>query len=71
MGFPIIYDNEADRLAAIRHSKNNYASKPFTCSLCSVTILLGNKHNHKKSKKHRINASPYVQLNASPYVQTS
>ena len=53
MGFPIKYETEEERLAALRQSKNNYSNKPFTCSLCSVTILLGNKHKHKNTKKHR------------------
>ena len=48
MGFPIKYETEEERLAAIRPSKNNYSNKPFTCSHCSVTFLLGNKHKHKK-----------------------
>ena len=61
MGFPIKYETEEERLAAIRQSKNNYSNKPFNCSHCNVTILLGNKHKHKNSKKHRTNSSPYSQ----------
>ena len=29
MGFPIKYETDEERLAAIRHSKNNYSNKPF------------------------------------------
>ena len=57
MGFPIKYESEEERLAAIRQSKNNYSNKPFTCSHCSVTILLGNKHKHKNTKKHQKNVA--------------
>ena len=32
MGFSIKYETDEERLAAIRHSKNNYSNKPFTCS---------------------------------------
>ena len=53
MGFPIKYETEEERLAAIRQSKNNYSNKPFTCSYCHVKILLGNKHKHGNTKKHR------------------
>ena len=51
MGFPIKYETVEERLAAIRQSKNNYSNKPFFCSHCGVTILLGNKHKHKNTKK--------------------
>ena len=61
MRFPIKYESEAERLAAIRSAKNNYSSKPYTCSHCDVIILLGNKHKHHNTKKHRRNASPFVQ----------
>ena len=57
MGFPIKYESEEERLAAIRQSKNNYSNKSFTCSRCGVTILLGNKHKHENTKKHRTNVS--------------
>ena len=60
MGFPMKYDTEEKRLATIRQSKNNYSNKPFTCSHCSVTILLGNKDKHKNTKKHRRNAAAKV-----------
>ena len=50
MGFPIKYETDEERLAAIRHSKNNYSNKPFTCSHCGVTILLGNKHKHRNTR---------------------
>ena len=60
MGFPIKYETEEKHLAAIRQSKNNYSIKPLTCSHCSVTILLGNKHKHKNTKKHRRNAVAQV-----------
>ena len=43
MGFPIKYETDKERLAAIRQSENNYSIKPFTCSQCRVTIQLGNK----------------------------
>ena len=52
MGFLIKYETEEERLGAIHQSKNNYSNKPFTCSHCSVTILLGNKHKRKNTKKH-------------------
>ena len=57
MGFPIKYETDEERLAAIRHSKNNYSNKPFTCSHCCVTILLGNKHKHRNTRKHRENVA--------------
>ena len=57
MGFPIKYESEEERLAAIRQSKNNYSIKPFTCSQCRVTIQLGNKHKHRNTMKHRRNVS--------------
>ena len=59
MGFPIKYETDEERLAAIRHSKNNYPNKPFTSSHCGVTILLGNKHKHGNTRKHRINVSSF------------
>ena len=61
MGFPIKYETDEERLAAIRHSKNNYSNKPFTCSQCGVTILLGNKHKHGNTKKHRRNVKKMYQ----------
>ena len=57
MGFPIKYETDKERLAAIRQSKNNYSIKPFTCSQCKVIIQLGNKHRHENTKKHRTNVS--------------
>ena len=31
MEFPINYETEEERLAAIRESEKNYSNKPFTC----------------------------------------
>ena len=59
MGFPIKYETDKERLAAIRHSKNNYSNKHFTCSHCGVTVLLGNKHKHRNTRKHRRNVSAF------------
>ena len=33
-------------------SKLKYAKKPKTCINCDITILIGNKTKHLKSKKH-------------------
>ena len=57
MGFTIKYETKEERLAAIRPSKNNFSNKPFTCSHCGVTILLGNTHKHRNTKKHIRNVS--------------
>ena len=59
MGFPIKYETDEERLAAIRHSKNNNSNEPFTCSHCGVTYLLGNKHKHRNTRKHRKNVSSF------------
>ena len=59
MGFPIEYETDEERLAAIRHSKNNYSNKPLFCSHCGVTILLGNKHKHRNTRKHQRNVSAF------------
>ena len=60
MGFPIKYETDEERLAAIRHSKNNYSKKSFTCLHCRVTILLDNKHKHRNTRKHRRNVAVEV-----------
>ena len=57
MEFVIKYETKEERLAALRRSKNNYLNKPFTCSHCSVTILLGNKHKHTNTKEQRTKCS--------------
>ena len=65
MGFPIKYETEEECLAAIRQSKNDYSDKPFTCSHCRVTILLGNEHKHKNTKKHRGSVAVNVLMNGN------
>ena len=49
------YNNDEERLAALRGQKNQYAKKPHTCEFCNVTILKGNKWIHSKSYKHEEN----------------
>ena len=68
MGFPIKYESEEQRLAALRQSKNNYSNKPFNCSHCGVTILLGNKHKHKNAMKHRRNVSALHRCNGNVHM---
>ena len=46
------YNDDEERLTALRGQKNLYAKKPYTCEFCNVTILKGNKWLHLKSYKH-------------------
>ena len=47
------YNNDGERLAALRGQKNLYAKKLYKCEFCNVTILKGNKWLHLKSYKHK------------------
>ena len=49
------YNDDEERLAALRGQKNLYAKRPYTCEFCNVTILKGNKWLHSKSYKHEKN----------------
>ena len=55
MVFQNKYNDDEERLAALRGQKNRYAKKPYTCEFCNVTILKGNKWLHSKSYKHEEN----------------
>jgi rubrerythrin len=44
--------NEEDRQNALRESKRKYGKKKWTCEICNITILRGNKTHHLKSQKH-------------------
>ena len=46
------YTNEEDRINARRKSKLKYSKKPWFCETCKITILVGHKSKHLKSKKH-------------------
>ena len=52
MGFQSKYQSDEERQKARREHKNNYAKKEYNCEICKVTILLGNKYKHQKTKKH-------------------
>ena len=52
MVFLIKYHDDKERLLALRRQKNKYAKKPYTCDLCKVTFMRGNKWLHSKSYKH-------------------
>ena len=43
MGFQSKYQSAEERQKARREHKNNYAKKQYKCTLCEVTIMLGNK----------------------------
>ena len=49
MVFQNKYNNDEERMAALRGQKNQYTKKPYTCKFCNVTILKGNKWLHSKS----------------------
>ena len=53
MGFQLKYTNAEERLVAQREQKNRYSKKPYCCPNCKVTIMLGNKWKHQKTKKHK------------------
>ena len=53
MGVQLKYTNAEERLVAQREQKNRYSKKPYCCPNCKVTIMLGNKWKHQKTKKHR------------------
>ena len=53
MGRPIKYDNEQDRLNAIKDSKTRYMlKKPWYCEACDHDYTLAGKWSHIKTKKH-------------------
>ena len=53
MGFQQKYITAEDRLEAKREQKNRYSQKPYCCPNCEVTIMLGNKWKHQRTKKHK------------------
>ena len=55
MVFQNKYNDDEERLAALRGQKNRYAKMPYTCGFCNVTVLKGNKWLHSKSYKHEEN----------------
>ena len=55
MVFQLKYATAEERLVAQREQKNRYSRKPYECENCKVTILLGNKWKHKRTKKHEKN----------------
>ena len=57
MVFRIKYHDDKERILALRQQKNLYAKKPYTCDLCNVTVLTGNKwlhSNHTNIWRNRI-----------------
>ena len=46
------YHDDKERVIDLREQKNKYAKEPYTCDLCNVTILKGNRWLHLKSCKH-------------------
>ena len=50
--------NEKEKQERYLASQLRYATKPWTCTNCDVTILIGNKTKHLKSKKHLKSLSP-------------
>ena len=50
------YDNDYDRMLAIRKSKTKYMlNKPWTCETCDYTSNLASKWMHLKTKRHIYN----------------
>ena len=45
--------NEQQRRKSMLQSKLKYAKQPWRCEKCGVTMLLGHKSRHFKSKKHQ------------------
>ena len=52
MGFQLKYATAEERLLAQREQKNRYSKKQYCCPNCKVTIMLGNKWKHRRTKKH-------------------
>jgi len=46
------YETDEDRRKGLLAAFLRYSSKPWTCDICSKTILKGNKSKHLKSKNH-------------------
>ena len=44
--------NEKEKRERYLATQLRFAAKPWTCTNCEVTIRIGNKTNHLKSKKH-------------------
>ena len=49
---------EKEKLERYLASQLRHATKPWTCTNCGVTIQIGNKTKHLKSKKHLKCLSP-------------
>lgn len=52
MARPQKYKSNDERIKAYKEQQNIYAKKNWKCVDCDLTLLLGNKSNHCKSKKH-------------------
>jgi aryl-phospho-beta-D-glucosidase BglC (GH1 family) len=52
MGRPRKYKSDGEKIKAFKEQQNNYAKKNWKCNDCDCNLLLGNKSNHFKSKKH-------------------
>jgi ribosomal protein L37AE/L43A len=50
--------NEKEKRERYLAAQLRYATKPWTCTNCNITILIGNKTKHLKSKKHFKSLSP-------------
>ena len=50
--------NEKEKRERYLASQLRYAAKPWTCTNCEVTIRIGNKTKHLKSKKHLLRLHP-------------
>ena len=57
MVFLIKYHDDKERLIALREQKNKYAKKPYTCDICNVTVMRGNRWLHSKSYRHLENSN--------------
>jgi hypothetical protein len=49
--------NENEKRERYLASHMRYATKPWTCTDCDISILLGNKTKHLKSKTHLLKLS--------------
>jgi len=46
------YNTDEERKEGFRQAQLRYTAKPWRCESCNVTIRLGNKTKHLRSKKH-------------------
>lgn len=59
MARPKKYNSSDEKMNAYKEQQNIYAKKNWKCVDCDRTLLLGNKSNHCKSKKHLQNIMKY------------